>query len=96
MTPVGSGKKKKETAFEQLVLPEGHKNMVQCLVAQHFRDKETRVNDNEEVDVVRGKGNYLVMQLEGGCALANKSLGKGLIILLHGAPGVGKTTTAGR
>ncbi|KAM0522519.1 hypothetical protein ACHAPE_002110 [Trichoderma viride] len=67
---------KKKTAFDQLVLPTGHKDIVHCLVAQHFRDKAARVSDNEEVDIVRGKG-------------------KGLIILLHGAPGVGKTTTAG-
>ncbi|KAL6904149.1 hypothetical protein GGI43DRAFT_399718 [Trichoderma evansii] len=74
LTPVDEGLKKK-TAFDQLVLPTGHKDIVHCLVAQHFRDKAARVSDNEEVDIVRGKG-------------------KGLIILLHGAPGVGKTTTA--
>ncbi|KAK0711879.1 hypothetical protein B0H67DRAFT_586485 [Lasiosphaeris hirsuta] len=75
LSPVTSGSKKHETAFDQLVLPTGHKDMVQCLIAQHFRDKEARIDENEEVDIVRGKG-------------------KGLIILLHGAPGVGKTTTA--
>ncbi|UKZ66317.1 uncharacterized protein TrAtP1_007492 [Trichoderma atroviride] len=74
LTPVDEVLKKK-TAFDQLVLPTGHKDIVHCLVAQHFRDKAARVSDNEEVDIVRGKG-------------------KGLIILLHGAPGVGKTTTA--
>jgi len=56
MTSISSGTKKKETAFDQLVLPEGHKTMVQCLISQHFRDKDARVNDNEEVDIVRGKG----------------------------------------
>ncbi|KAL8369921.1 hypothetical protein RB595_000330 [Gaeumannomyces hyphopodioides] len=61
-----------KTAFEQLVLPPGHKEMVTSLVTQHFRDKASGGN----ADIVRGKG-------------------KGLIILLHGAPGVGKTTTAG-
>ncbi|KAM0263545.1 hypothetical protein ACHAQJ_001164 [Trichoderma viride] len=74
LSPVDEGRSKK-TAFDQLVLPTGHKDIVHCLVAQHFRDKAARVSDNEEVDIVRGKG-------------------KGLIILLHGAPGVGKTTTA--
>ncbi|RFU80455.1 aaa family atpase [Trichoderma arundinaceum] len=74
LTPVNVTQKDR-TAFDQLVLPAGHKDIVHCLVAQHFRDKEARVSDNEEVDIVRGKG-------------------KGLIILLHGAPGVGKTTTA--
>ncbi|KAI1483384.1 hypothetical protein F4774DRAFT_367390 [Daldinia eschscholtzii] len=64
-----------KTAFEHLVLPDGHKEMVQALVTQHFEDKEAAVKGNERSDLVRGKG-------------------KGLIILLHGAPGVGKTTTA--
>ncbi|RYP13527.1 hypothetical protein DL765_006849 [Monosporascus sp. GIB2] len=62
-----------DTAFGQLVLPLGHKKMVKSLVAQHFRDKESK--EGQQVDIVSGKG-------------------KGLIILLHGAPGVGKTTTA--
>ena len=70
---------KSETAFDQLVLPAGHKKVVLSLVAQHFRNKELvrkGGGGDEEVDIVRGKG-------------------KGLIILLHGAPGVGKTSTAG-
>ncbi|KLU90054.1 hypothetical protein MAPG_09019 [Magnaporthiopsis poae ATCC 64411] len=62
-----------DTAFGQLVLPRGHKKMVKSLVAQHFRDRESK--EGQQVDIVSGKG-------------------KGLIILLHGAPGVGKTTTA--
>ncbi|KAL8329766.1 hypothetical protein RB597_005172 [Gaeumannomyces tritici] len=65
------GAEDNKTAFEQLVLPRGHKEMVTSLVTQHFRDKASGGN----ADIVRGKG-------------------KGLIILLHGAPGVGKTTTA--
>ncbi|KAK3308297.1 uncharacterized protein B0T15DRAFT_572501 [Chaetomium strumarium] len=70
---------KSQTAFDQLVLPKGHREMVQSLIAQHFRDKELASKEDmamQDVDIVRGKG-------------------KGLILLLHGAPGVGKTTTAG-
>ncbi|KAF2136546.1 uncharacterized protein K452DRAFT_237314 [Aplosporella prunicola CBS 121167] len=63
------------TAFDNLVLPEGHKNMVESLILQHFRDKESLRGQSYRSDIVRGKG-------------------KGLILLLHGAPGVGKTTTA--
>ncbi|RSL86169.1 hypothetical protein CEP51_002958 [Fusarium floridanum] len=63
------------TAFDRLVLPEGHKPMILSLIAQHFRDKESKGAQTEQVDIVRGKG-------------------KGLILLLHGAPGVGKTSTA--
>ncbi|RSL55915.1 hypothetical protein CEP54_009121 [Fusarium duplospermum] len=63
------------TAFDRLVLPKGHKSMILSLIAQHFRDKESKGAQVEQVDIVRGKG-------------------KGLILLLHGAPGVGKTSTA--
>ncbi|KAE9374968.1 hypothetical protein N431DRAFT_438325 [Stipitochalara longipes BDJ] len=75
MIPQVSKAKKRDTAFDQLVLPEGHKKIVLSLIAQHFQEKRSRKIENEETDIVRGKG-------------------KGLIILLHGAPGVGKTTTA--
>ncbi|KAF7956546.1 hypothetical protein EAE96_003881 [Botrytis aclada] len=61
--------------FDQLVLPKGHKDMVKCLIRQHFREKGSNLIDKDEMDIVRGKG-------------------KGLIMLLHGAPGVGKTSTA--
>ncbi|KAL7907756.1 hypothetical protein GGI35DRAFT_454729 [Trichoderma velutinum] len=70
-----AGQTEKQTAFDQLVLPAGHKDMVKSLVAQHFRDKDSLTTQADQSDLVRGKG-------------------KGLIILLHGAPGVGKTTTA--
>ncbi|KAI1108259.1 hypothetical protein F5Y14DRAFT_436945 [Nemania sp. NC0429] len=70
------------SAFDRLVLPEGHKEMVKSLVSQHFRDKKARNKNTDKkmrtdakADIIRGKG-------------------QGLIILLHGAPGVGKTTTA--
>ncbi|TEA16810.1 ATPase family AAA domain-containing protein 3B [Colletotrichum sidae] len=63
------------TAFDRLVLDEGHKSMIKSLIAQHFRDKQTKGGPHDQFDVVRGKG-------------------KGLIVLLHGAPGVGKTSTA--
>jgi hypothetical protein len=49
------GDLKRETAFDQLVLPPGHKQMVLSLIAQHFRDKESRINEHE-ADIVRGKG----------------------------------------
>ncbi|KAL3463506.1 hypothetical protein BJX64DRAFT_116311 [Aspergillus heterothallicus] len=73
--PDGVQAGKRETAFDQLVLDPYHKRVLQSLVAQHYRDKQSSSMANEQVDIVRGKG-------------------KGLIILLHGAPGVGKTTTA--
>jgi hypothetical protein len=82
------------TAFDQLVLPPGHKDMVLSLIAQHFRDKESK--EKQQFDIVAGKGRFSSAS-QGKCNGTNPHLtGKGLIILLHGAPGVGKTTTAGK
>jgi hypothetical protein len=50
---------RKETVFDQLVLPPGHKEMVLSLIAQHYRDKESGTADTEQVDIVRGKGTPL-------------------------------------
>lgn len=67
--------------YEDLVLPEGHKKLLQAVVKNQVGDLEQTSSRREEssdefqMDVVKGKG-------------------KGLIILLHGAPGVGKTSTA--
>lgn len=43
-------------AFGQLVLPAGHKKMVLSLISQHFRNKASAENKDEQVDIVRGKG----------------------------------------
>jgi hypothetical protein len=64
--------------WSDLKLPRGHKKMVQAQVEIHFREKKLReehIDRSYDYDLVRGKG-------------------QGLIILLHGAPGVGKTSTA--
>jgi len=71
----GKGKKGPVTAFDRLVLEEGHRPMIVSLISQHFRDKKSATGQKEQFDIVKGKG-------------------KGLILLLHGAPGVGKTSTA--
>jgi len=47
-----------DTAFGQLVLPAGHKKMVKSLVAQHFRDKESK--EGKQVDLVNGKGKLIM------------------------------------
>ena len=59
--------------FEQLVLPDHQKELVQALVAEHT-ERATAVNAGFD-DIVKGKG-------------------QGLILVLHGPPGVGKTLTA--
>ena len=58
-----------ESAFESLVLPEDHKELILALA-------ESQVQHRENFDdVIQGKG-------------------KGMIMLLSGSPGVGKTLTA--
>ena len=58
-----------ENAFESLVLPEDHKELILALTESQVANKETFD------DVIQGKG-------------------KGMIMLLSGPPGVGKTLTA--
>lgn len=67
--------------------------MIVSLIAQHFRDKRSKTGQREEFDIVKGKGtsNPLCAKM----VALTTIVGKGLIILLHGAPGVGKTSTAG-
>ncbi|KAJ0160546.1 ATPase family AAA domain-containing protein 3B [Colletotrichum tanaceti] len=60
--------------FEQLVLPDTQKELVQALVAEHTA-RTTDPMSSAFDDIVKGKG-------------------RGLILLLHGPPGVGKTLTA--
>ncbi|KAL4917348.1 hypothetical protein BDW62DRAFT_218165 [Aspergillus aurantiobrunneus] len=68
-------------AFDDLVLPKKHRNIIRALVKTHARARGALSSKTDappvqrQFDIVRGKG-------------------KGLIILLHGAPGVGKTSTA--
>lgn len=59
--------------FEQLVLPEHQKQLVQALVAEHTQRTTSKSGGFD--DIVKGKG-------------------RGLILVLHGPPGVGKTLTA--
>jgi flagellar biosynthesis GTPase FlhF len=88
---------KSKTPFDQLVIPDEHKRMVLSLIAQHFRDKESASSDNDQADIVRGKGMKFITFLRQAVIETYPTFysGKGLILLLHGAPGVGKTTTAG-
>jgi hypothetical protein len=60
--------------FDQLVLPESQKELVQALVAEHTA-RSTDPSIAAFDDIVKGKG-------------------RGLILVLHGPPGVGKTLTA--
>ncbi|KAI0167870.1 hypothetical protein BJ166DRAFT_590356 [Pestalotiopsis sp. NC0098] len=61
--------------WDNLVLPPGHREMVQAMVETHTRDMQSGRDSRPGMDLVKGKG-------------------RGCIILLHGVPGVGKTSTA--
>ncbi|KAI1347023.1 hypothetical protein F5Y01DRAFT_330216 [Xylaria sp. FL0043] len=67
--------------FNDLKIPEKHKNMILSIVYEHFQKKKARQAaaqqglETHDQDFIRGKG-------------------RGIVILLHGAPGVGKTATA--
>ena len=64
--------------FNDLKLPKGHKAIVKSLVDNHFMNKGADAGDEDDE-----RENDVV-----------RGKGKGLILLLHGAPGVGKTSTA--
>ena len=67
--------------FDALVLPEGHKKLLRAIVKNQVRDAKQILSEQEV--------NPEEFQMD-----LVKGKGKGLIILLHGAPGVGKTATA--
>ncbi|KAK3349666.1 hypothetical protein B0T25DRAFT_247604 [Lasiosphaeria hispida] len=71
------GPVEQNSEWDNLVLPAGHREMVQAMVETHTKDLSSNKDGANKIgmDLVRGKG-------------------KGCIILLHGVPGVGKTSTA--
>lgn len=70
-----------ENPFDHLKIPEKHKMMIQSTVFEHF-EKKTVQREAAKKD----------RELPDQDFIGRK--GRGLIFLLHGAPGVGKTATA--
>lgn len=70
-----------DNPFEHLKIPEKHKMMIQSTVFEHF-EKKTVQREATKKD----------RELPDQDFIGRK--GRGLIFLLHGAPGVGKTATA--
>lgn len=76
------------TAFDDLVLPDPHKALLQALVknqTRQFHSTSASRSTNGQ-NTSKGLGEVSMDLVHGK--------GKGVIILLHGAPGVGKTSTA--
>jgi hypothetical protein len=67
-----------ETAFRSLKINMEHKRMIQALIQSHFRNRA-----NERRFGVEGRSQDLI-----------SGKGRGLVFLLHGKPGVGKSATA--
>lgn len=65
-------------AFSQLQVDPDHKQLIKSLIQSHFNKKTFETKHHIELD-----GQDLI-----------RGKGKGLVILLHGVPGVGKTATA--
>ncbi|KAI9660707.1 MAG: hypothetical protein M1821_010059 [Bathelium mastoideum] len=86
---------KDASGLSRLELPSGHERIINGLVKTHFKKREEMTSGNEDfsLDPVRAKGR-LFLSLEDQFFAANGACRKRLIILLHGAPGVGKTSTA--
>lgn len=68
-------------AFGALRIPDKHKILIQSVVFEHFEKKEA-----QKQGITKG------LEISDQDFIRGK--GRGLVILLHGAPGVGKTATA--
>lgn len=75
-----------KAAFEQLVLPKRTKTLVKALVMVRKQAREEQSGDDAEAGINEN--------LKKDDIIAGK--GNGLIMLLHGGPGTGKTLTAGK
>ncbi|KAM0248303.1 hypothetical protein ACHAP5_003473 [Fusarium lateritium] len=67
--------------FDELKIPHARKHLIKSIVQDHF-DKKSILRDLETEGLEPMEQDFI------------RGKGKGLIILLHGAPGVGKTATA--
>lgn len=88
LSEIRSRKQQKDasSAFDDLVLPEKHKKTIRALVkhqTRSFGESSSASHDGTKPAGVPMQGLDLI-----------RGKGRGLIILLHGAPGVGKTSTA--
>lgn len=83
VTEIDKQKLKEQSGFDDLVIDEKNKKLVLALVENHHSEKASVETRDTESDLTQSQSMDLV-----------PGKGKGLVILLHGAPGVGKTSTA--
>lgn len=77
-----------ESAFQSLVLPAHQKELVLA-----FAESQAKYKGAFD-DVIQGKGLSLPQRIRAIIAETDIHVGKGMILLLSGPPGVGKTLTA--
>ncbi|KAF4545365.1 AAA family ATPase [Lasiodiplodia theobromae] len=73
--------KQRAQNFNDLILPTDYKDLVEGMVRTHARGSKPSISMSNDASAIHGTD--LV-----------RGKGKGVIILLHGVPGVGKTSTA--
>ncbi|KAI4864019.1 hypothetical protein F4820DRAFT_352043 [Hypoxylon rubiginosum] len=73
--------RREQGVFENLKILKDYKDIVRGLVASHFQKKSL-------------ERRYVDMSTEGPSQDLIQNKGRGLVVLLHGVPGVGKTATA--
>ncbi|KAI1762738.1 hypothetical protein GGR53DRAFT_468083 [Hypoxylon sp. FL1150] len=73
--------RREQGVFENLKILKDYKEIVRGLVASHFQKKSL-------------ERRYVDMSAEGPSQDLIQNKGRGLVVLLHGVPGVGKTATA--
>ncbi|KAL2072396.1 hypothetical protein VTL71DRAFT_11739 [Oculimacula yallundae] len=81
---VDADRTKSMDGFEDLVIDADHKRIVKALVKTHTRGPRTTLSSGD-VKTLRAPERQIDLV---------RGKGRGLIILLHGVPGVGKTSTA--
>jgi len=64
----------KSRGFEKLVLAKDHKDVLESQVREHFRKKDSQAaggSSENDMDLVRGKGQGLIILLHGKHLLSN-------------------------
>lgn len=79
----------------KLRLPDGHEELIRSLIHSHFTRQRS---GGVHFDLMRNKGKDIGSSRVPGFlpVFLTAWIGNGVTILLHGVPGVGKTSTAGR